>query len=306
MVLVRNIVPDIRSFHKTLGSRASVERAARRGWHDMAVGLTTDSYTLRFRRNLKLVARAYALSMPEGGGTRLAVAYAIPGHELEPESDAGPVTYRLRVRTLVSTERDSLITASDSTRLVRHQARLGRSEFLTGLVEFPLPVGRYNLRLVVSQDERDAGGSSAFTAIDLPDFSRPRLSLSDLVLGREGQGLRMRAGGDSVAVDPLNTYPVGATVDLYYEVVGIASGTQYQTDIELVHIEGDDDEAALEGRAPDITLSFSELADAPIVRPTRRVDLGVLRAGQYRLRVRVADPSSGTSRRQDATIAVVD
>ena len=290
----------------TLGSRASVERAATRGWHDMAVGLTTDSYTLRFRRNLEPVARVYALSTPDGGGNRLVVAYAIPGKELEPESEAVPATYRLRVRALVSTERDSLITASDSTRLVRHQARLGRSEYLTGLVEFPLPVGRYNMRLVVSQDEREAGGSAAFTAIDLPDFGRPRLSLSDLVLGRDGVGLRMRTGGGTVPVDPLNTYPVGTTVDVYYEMTGIASGSQYQTDIELVPIESGDDVTALERRVPDITLSFSELTDAPIVRVTRRVDLGVLRAGQYRLRVRVTDPSTGTSRRQDATIAVVD
>jgi len=290
----------------TLGSRASVERAATRGWHDMAVGLTTDSYTLRFRRNLEPVARAYALSMPDGGGNRLVVAYAIPGKELEPESEAVPVTYRLRVRALVSTERDSLITASDSTRLVRHQTRLGRGEYLTGLVEFPLPVGRYNVRLVVSQDERETGGSAAFPAIDLPDFSRPRLSLSDLVLGRDGLGLRMRTGGGTVPVDPLNTYPVGATVDVYYEMTGMASGSQYQTDIELVPIESGDDETALERRVPDITLSFSELTETPIVRVTRRVDLGVLRAGQYRLRVRVTDPSTGTSRRQDATIAVVD
>ncbi len=71
-------------------------------------------------------------------------------------------------------------------------------------------------------------------------------------------------------------------------------------------MESGDDETALERRVPDITLSFSELTDAPIVRVTRRVDLGVLRAGQYRLRLRVTDPSAGTSRRQDATIAVVD
>jgi len=289
----------------TLGSRASVERAAARGWRDMAVGLTTDSYTLRFRRNLDPVARAYALSTP-GGGNRLVVAYAIPGNALEPASEVVPVEYRLRVRTLVSTERDSLITARDSTRVVRHRARLERGEFLTGLVEFPLPVGRYNVRLVVSQEERQAGGSAAVTAIDLPDFGRPRLSLSDLVLGREGMGLRMLAGGDSIPVDPLNTYPVGASVDVYYEVVGIAAGSQYRTDIELVPVEGGDDEAALERRVPDIALSFDELSDAPIVRVTRRVDLGVLRAGQYRLRVRVTDPSSGTSRRQDASIAVVD
>lgn len=146
----------------------------------------------------------------------------------------------------------------------------------------------------------------ALTGLDLPEFDRPRLSMSDLVLGREGLGLRLWAGRDSIPVDPLNTYPIGATIEAYYEVAGLAVGTPYETDIELVAIRKGDDEAALASRVPDITLSFSEVSDASIVRISRRVDLGALRPGQYRLRVRVTDPSTATSRRQDATIAVVE
>ena len=130
--------------------------------------------------------------------------------------------------------------------------------------------------------------------------------MSDLVLGREGLGILIFNGRDSIPVDPLNTYPVGARVDMYYEVAGIPGGTPYATEIQLVAIEDGDDEEALEGRAPDITLSFSEMAEAPFTRVRRQVDLGALRPGQYRLRVRVTDSASGTSRRQDATIAVVE
>ncbi len=294
------------SFFQNLGSRASVERAASRGWRDMAEGLTTDSYTLRYRRDLEPVARAYALSDPIGQGSRLLLAYAIPGNRLEPVSEAAPVTYRVNVRTLVGTERDSLIAFSDSVRSFRYRHALERGQFLTGAEEFVLPVGRYNLRLIVAQSEHEAGGSAELASLDLPDFRRPRLSMSDLVLGREGLGILIFNGRDSIPVDPLNTYPVGARVDMYYEVAGIPGGTPYATEIQLVAIEDGDDEEALEGRAPDITLSFSEVAEAPFTRVRRQVDLGALRPGQYRLRVRVTDSASGTSRRQDATIAVVE
>jgi hypothetical protein len=162
------------------------------------------------------------------------------------------------------------------------------------------------VRLIVAQEEREAGGSAELTTIDLPDFHRPRLSMSDLVLGREGLGILISNGRDSIPVDPLNTYPVASRVEVYYEVAGIPGGTSYATDIQLVAIEDGDDEEALERRAPDITLSFSEVAEAPFARVRRQVDLGALRRGQYRLRVRVTDSASGTSRRQDATIAVVE
>jgi hypothetical protein len=93
---------------------------------------------------------------------------------------------------------------------------------------------------------------------------------------------------------------------MYYEVAGIPGGTPYTTEIQLVAIEDGDEEAELESRTPDITLSFSEAAEAPFTRVRRQVDLGALRPGQYRLRVRVTDSASGTSRRQDATIAVIE
>jgi hypothetical protein len=293
------------STFQILGSRASIERAASRGWRDMAEGLTTDSYTLQFRRDLELVARAYALSDPKSGGSRLLLAYAIPGNRLEPVSEAVPVAYRVNVRALVGTERDSLIAFIDSVRSFQNRQELERGQFLTGAEEFPLPVGRYRLRLIVAQREREAGGSAELTTIDLPDFRRPRLSMSDLVLGREGLGILIFNGRDSIPVDPLNMYPVGSRVEVYYEVAGIPGGTPYATDIQLVAIEDGDDEDALESRAPDITLSFSEVAEAPFTRVRRQVDLGALRPGQYRLRVRVTDSASETSRRRDATIAVV-
>lgn len=313
LYVLPDLIPDVlasraglSSTLQNLGSRASVERAASQGWRDMAEGLTTDSYTLEFRRDLEPVARAYALSDPDGRGSRLLLAYAIPGNRLEPVSDGVPVAYRVNVRVLVGTERDSLIAFSDSVRSFRNRHELERGEFLTGAEEFALPVGRYGVRLIVAQEEREAGGSAELTTIDLPDFHRPRLSMSDLVLGREGLGILISNGRDSIPVDPLNTYPVASRVEVYYEVAGIPGGTSYATDIQLVAIEDGDDEEALERRAPDITLSFSEVAEAPFTRVRRQVDLGALRSGQYRLRVRVTDSASGTSRRQAATIAVVE
>lgn len=271
----------------------------------MAEGLTSDSYRQQFSRDLEPVARAYVLSDPAGPGTRLLLVYAIPGNRIESVPDGSSVMYRVNVRALVSTERDSLVTFADSLRLFRYRQELERDQFLTGAEQFALPVGRYNVRLVVAQREEETGGSADLATVDLPDFREPRLSMSDLVLGREGLGILISTGRDSIPVDPLNTYSVGARVELYYEVAGIEGGTQYTTDIQLVAIEDGDDEAVLEQRAPDITLSFSEAAEAPFTRVRRQVDLGAIEPGLYRLRVRVTDSSTETSRRQDATISVV-
>jgi hypothetical protein len=94
--------------------------------------------------------------------------------------------------------------------------------------------------VVLSQG--DLGSIARLGEVVVPS-SRAALSVSDIVLGREGSGVRWQSGATTVPLHPLNAYPKGGTAEVYYQLAGLKSGARYATRLELFGAEDDCQEA---------------------------------------------------------------
>ncbi|HET8648937.1 MAG TPA: hypothetical protein VFL95_02765, partial [Gemmatimonadales bacterium] len=187
---------------------------------------------------------------------------------------------------------------------------LKEDQFLMAVTTESVPPGLYDVRLVIEQRGADSvrrtgedtsgfapaiaaqrGALVGLDSVEVPDPASSRLGLSDIILGRPGSGLTWTPpGGAPVPLNPLNAFPPGGTVALYYQVSGLAPGARYRTDVSLA--PADDPK----GRAV-VTLSFTDRAASRWTEVRRTVGLAQLKPGHYRLTVKVAGPNGETATR---------
>jgi hypothetical protein len=170
----------------------------------------------------------------------------------------------------------------DTTRTLYSADSLTPGRYLSGLIELPVPAGRYSVRVAVFQPGGEAGTSVQRTLAALDDASP---SLSDIVMGTEGGGVRWPNRGDPVDINALGAYPRGGTAPVYYELFGLVPGHEYRTTIALRKYG--------KAKASGTGLVFAETADAPTAHVRRSVSLGHLDHGQYLLSVTVRDAVTG-------------
>lgn len=268
--------------------------------------VSTDGYPRLFDKPLYPIVQLYALHQAPGlPGGRLLVVFGLRGARLKPaqvDSASGRAVYPLAMQVVATHPDGGSRIDFDTLRTFVTPAGLDDDEYLTGFVEVPLPAGAYDVRAVLEMPD------SAFAAeYERPDGTRPvlegrrgavvalngvrvpphssALEMSDVVLGRRGGGLVWWNGADSVALNPLNAFPEGGTVDAYYELSGLAPGTDYRTEISVRHRRSEpsaDDDAQAEAL---VTLGFSERATAPRANIVRRLGLERLKRGSYDVEV---------------------
>ena len=166
----------------------------------------------------------------------------------------------------------------DTMRRFATAAPLAEGQYLTGLVEVPLPPGRFVATVVLSQGER--GSIARLREVVVPT-SRNALSISDLVLGREGSGVRWQSGATNVPLHPLNAYPRDGEAELYYQLTGLRDGERYATRVEL---SGSDDG---EREPPRLAIASEATATGERTEVSRTLGLKSLAPGRYRLRLTV-------------------
>jgi hypothetical protein len=237
------------------------------------------------------------------------VVFAVPVGRLTPEPSGGGVRYPLQFRLQVTDSGGGLVSALDTVRVFGAPRALAREEFLTGLLTVPVPAGDLRYRLLVATADGAAGDVVRRDSLDAPPLDGRRTALSDLVLGRAGSGIVWLPPGDTVPLNPLGQYPQGASVELYYEVHGLAPGREYRTEITMEPAGGPSFFGRIRGlfggrRAP-ISLAFDAPAAGPVTRVRRTVDLGDLGRGAYLLTIRVIDPDGGTTHLRRRRIEVV-
>src|SRR2546425_5497345 len=281
------------------GMRLTDERAL--GDHAIRVGTTTDSYRQRFDVPLDLVTSDFVVGArtESVGGQVLHVIFAVPAEQITPEPGPGGVLYPLRFRLFVTDTTDSLVTRLDTVRVFSARAPLRGAAYLTGLLEVSVPPGRYRYRLLVATGDNFAGEVMARDTLEVGVLDGRRFAASDLVIGRVGGGLIWPAGGgggaDSVLLNPLGRFPQGSTVELYYEVYGLARGTTYHTVVRLDPVGHRSLFGAIRGlfggRSPPVLLEFDVPADGPVTRVHRSVELRDVAKGDYVLSVVGTDPA---------------
>jgi GWxTD domain-containing protein len=265
--------------------RTAAERA-------VAVGTTTDSYPLRFERDLRPVVTSFAMAGRDGRGD-LHVVFAIPVSALQPFSVAtGGTAYPLRLRVLVFDTLRHALAGVDTLRVFRSAAPLAPGGYLTEQIVVGVPTGPLRFHFVAEEVNADAGAMLAGETVDAP-VADQGLAASDLVLGLVGSGLVWRRPEGDVPLNPLMRFPRDGALDLYYELYGMPANAGVATRVAVLPQGGRSLFSRVFGRRGGARLEYVTQMDAPgFSRVRQRIDLGGLAPGRYVLEVDLRDPAS--------------
>ncbi len=270
----------------------------RLGRASIRVGTTTDSHGLRFGKELSARTEVLAVGR-DSTGSLLQLTYAIPGASLEPVTVSRGVLYSIRLRFVALDDSGRVVAALDTTRRFVAAAPVPAREHLLGRVSVTVPPGRLSYRLALQQGE-DAGIVLPTDTVRVVHGAAPVPELSDLVLGAQVANLVWRpAEQDTVFFNPIGVYRPSDELRLYYEVNGIAPGSEYTTQVLVKRGSGGGGlfKKLFGGGGAAISIKFQERADAdPGVH--RAIALDRLKPGTYTLEVAVTDAAGRKDRRQ--------
>jgi hypothetical protein len=298
---------------RPVGKELASERA--QGRRDIAVGTLSDSYTRRFDLPMSVVASEFVTGDGTGDSTAtqlLHVVFAIPGERLSAASAeaAGGLRYPLQFRLIVADSTGHVVAQLDTVRVFAARQPVRHPDYLTGRLALPVPPGHYVYRLLVVSIDGGAGdlvsGAAPVDTLDPHHFS-----VSDVVVGREGSGLVWPTPvGDTVRLNPLQRFPQGSGVNLYYEIYGLGRGASYHTVVRLQREGGRSVFSAIGrlfgGGRPPVLLEFDAPSDGPVTRVQRGIELRDVANGNYRLVVTISDPVTGASVTRAQRFQVVD
>jgi tetratricopeptide (TPR) repeat protein len=267
--------------------RREVQRSEERG-------TTTDSYPLRFSRDLRPVVTSFVVADSAGRGN-LHIVFAIPAGALAPVPvTSGGVAYPLRLRVVVFDDQQREIAGLDTLRVFRAAAQLPSGSYLTEQLAVPVAAGTYRFHFVAEEVSADAGALVPGQTVTVPALGGP-FTASDLVLGRVGSGLVWRRPEGEVPLNPLMRYPRDGTLELYYELYGLPERAAVVTHVAVTPRSRGSLLSRVFGRRSGVRLEYTTQTDAPgLSRVRQRIELAGLAAGRYDLAVTLRDPATGT------------
>ncbi|HEU4828033.1 MAG TPA: GWxTD domain-containing protein [Gemmatimonadales bacterium] len=270
----------------------------RLGRESLRVGTTTDSYGLRFAKELPARTEVLAVGAVDGRPI-VHVAYAIPGSALVPVRMNRGFMYAVRLRFMALDDQGEVVASLDTTRRFLAAQEVPAGEHLVGRVAVPVAEGVLTYRLALQQGE-DAGVVSPRDSLRAVNSAPVGPRLSDVVLGSRSANLVWeQAAGDTVFFNPLRTYRTGESMRVFYEVLGIPAGERYATQVAVKR--GDGERSLLQkifgGGGAAITVRFEEEA-TPSRGVQREISLEKLKPGMYTLEVMVTDDEGRRDRRQ--------
>ena len=260
----------------------AILRARDQGRAAIDVATTTDSYQRQFAKTIHPAVQVYGLDQANTGAPRLVIGFAVPGNELA-HTESGEanarIVYPLRIQVLAAPASDANRIDVDTLRQFVTAAPLTSGQYLVGLVEVPVQAGRYSASVSFTQSDGH-GAIASLPRIDVPGQSR-QLTVSDLVLGKENSSVRWYSGATAVPLNPLDTYPIGSSAELYFQLSGLEVGASYKTTVELFR-SGD-----APTRPPRLTIAFTQVATQARMEVARTLVLSNLGAQRYRITVKV-------------------
>lgn len=271
-------------------SRMNWERELALATRSREIGTTTDSDALRFPRVLDVAWRAYGL-LGEGGQGRILLLVSVPGKSLRQISQQ-PIGYGFEMR-LVGRSGSRLIEVDTVRRLAVRQVP-APEEMLTFVTELAAAPGTWRLGASLEQPADSSGQFFRDSDVAVPSATGP-LSLSDIVLGDPAGGRPWQAPDGPFPLSSTGSYARGSSIPIYYEVAGVAPGTELET--EIAFTPEDDDRG--------VTVTFTERAGTAIERTRRELGTDRLRPGRYlmRLTVKTAD---GQAASRETAVYVLD
>ena len=275
----------------TLLSTGAIRRARDTGRAEIDLATTTDTDHRDFATPMHPALQVLGLDRAGGSAPRLVVAFTLRVDELAMagiDPATGRVAYPVSLHVAVANARDGTRTDVDSLRQLVQDEATGRDRVASGLLDIPVPPGRY----AVGVEFRQADGRGAVAQVTgaVVPGDAPRLALSDLVIGRENSGVAWNSGTTRVALNPREGYPRGGSAEVYFQVSAMRPGASYQTRFEFWR--ADDDPK----RGPRLALSSDQVAQQPRMEVSRSLGLQRLDPGRYRVKLIVSgDGASATA-----------
>jgi GWxTD domain-containing protein len=286
------------------GSQKYLSEERQLGSQSIRRGTSSDSYELSFPQPLRAWTRAIVVGQ-DSGRALLHLTYAIPGSSLmEVPSNRGHV-YPVRLRLSVFDSVGHPVAFTDTTRLFVARDPVARGEFLLGRVAIRVPPGRFRYRLALDQ-AGDRGLVLPPDSVTVDDFSGIYFAISGIVLGSDKANLAWHpTAQDTVLFYPVGQFDRKATMDLYYEVYGLAAGTGFKTEVVVSKQGGGGLLGLFGGKKAAIRLSFDDQAQGTATRIHRNIGLEKLSGGKYWIEI-VATTPDGQSQRSRAPFEVRD
>jgi GWxTD domain-containing protein len=272
------------------GSSRIQTEERRLGQESIALGTTTDSYELRFARELKVHTAVLAVGH-DSAGPLVQVAYAISGKGLDPVTVTSGYLYSVRLRFAATDRTGKVVASVDTTRHFVAPAPVPVTEHLVGRVAVPVPQGVYEYRVAVQQGE-EAGVVLPRDTVRVGAPASGALALSDLVLGSRSTNLAWRrTDTDTVLFNPLHTFRRSDEMQLYYEVGGLRPGQRYEVRLAVKKQGGGGGlfRKIFGGGGAALSLKYDAEASAALEEAHRGLQLEKLKPGNYVLEVTVTD-----------------
>jgi hypothetical protein len=282
--------------HMSSGRYQSQERQV--GQNSIALGTSSDSYELRFPKELKAKWEVLGVGR-DSTGHQVQIAYAIAGSSLEPVTVTRGYLYSVRLRFTALDQRGEVVASLDTTRHFVAPEPVPPTEHLVGRVGATVPAGSIQYRLAIQQGEA-AGVTIPRDSVRVGPANPAALSLSDLVLGSRTANLAWRrTPDDTVLFNPLRTFRRSDEMELYYEIEGLKP-TPYAVEL-TVRKKGSSGglfKKIFGGGGAALRLKFEEQATTPVVSTHRHLKLDRLKPGHYVLELVVADAEGRKDRRR--------
>lgn len=265
------------------------ERA--RGQRAIRVGTTTDSYAMRFARDLSPVVTSFVLA-DSARRPELHVVFAIPAASLRAYPAPNGVGFPFEFRVIVYDSAWRAVATLDTLRVFRRDEPPPAGSYLTEQLGVPVPAGTWRYHFVVEELEADAGALVSGRDLEVPRTDTG-FSASDLVLGRVGSGLVLRHPGGDIPLNPLARFPRDGTLELDDELYGLPQGASVATRVGVEPAGGRSLWRRIFGGDRGVNLEYATVTDAPgRARVRQSIVLAGLAPGRYVLSVELRDDAT--------------
>ena len=280
---------------------------------DAALAFTTDRHT--WEDDIEDLEMPYLLAAFRGedGETELEIHYAIPlGVATEA---AGADVRRLTLEAGYALHDTTWQPVKREVETKRVPASSDRTSALMDLFRLRVPPGLYHVALHGHPEGTDLLGGDTLT-YRVPNYAASSFALSDVLLAYHiepsADSSRFNRYGLNISSNPLQRYPRGQPVALYFEIYGLSADgkgqAHYQLDYGLNPEKPGRTFLGLFGRGDRPALTLRTERESGETDPVEHaeIDVGNVDPGRYTLTVRVTDLRSGAVQERSRTLELME